>query len=49
MSANGALLHVEGLEKWFPVRRGMFIERTVDHVKAVDGVSFEIAAGDWRR
>jgi oligopeptide transport system ATP-binding protein len=41
-----SLLEVENLQKWFPVRQGMVIERTVDHVKAVDGVSFEIAAGE---
>jgi ABC-type oligopeptide transport system ATPase subunit len=46
MSTNGALLTVTDLEKWFPVKKGMLIERTVDHVKAVDGVSFEIAEGE---
>ena len=40
------LLRVEGLEKHFPVRRGIVFERTVDHVRAVDGVSFEIAPGE---
>jgi oligopeptide transport system ATP-binding protein len=39
------LLAVSDLQKWFPVRKGLLIERTVDHVKAVDGVSFEIAEG----
>ena len=42
---DGALLTVTGLEKHFPVRRGLLIERTVDHVKAVDGVSFSIPEG----
>jgi oligopeptide transport system ATP-binding protein len=42
---NGALLTVTDLEKHFPVRRGILIERTVDHVKAVDGVSFSIPEG----
>jgi ABC-type oligopeptide transport system ATPase subunit len=41
-----ALLEVEDLEKWFPVRSGMILERTVDHVKAVDGVSFAIEEGE---
>ncbi len=45
MSAE-ALLSVSDLQKWFPVRKGFLIERTVDHVKAVDGVSFDIAAGE---
>jgi oligopeptide transport system ATP-binding protein len=39
------LLEVEDLRKWFPVRHGLLIERTVDYVKAVDDVSFEINEG----
>jgi len=49
MSTNGKgkepLLVVRGLEKYFPVRSGFLVERTVDHVKAVDGVDFEIQEG----
>jgi ABC-type oligopeptide transport system ATPase subunit len=40
-----SLLEVRDLNKWFPVRKGVLIERTVDHVKAVNGVSFEIEEG----
>ena len=40
------LLQVTNLVKHFPVRSGVLIERTVDHVKAVDDVSFEIAEGE---
>src|SRR5690349_5071733 len=36
------LLQVRDLRTWFPIRRGIF-SRTVGHVKAVDGVSFDIA------
>jgi oligopeptide transport system ATP-binding protein len=43
---NGALLDVGELHKHFPIRKGVLIERTVGHVKAVDGVSFEIAEGE---
>jgi ABC-type oligopeptide transport system ATPase subunit len=43
---SDALLQVGDLQKWFPVRKGLVIERTIDHVKAVDGVSFEIAEGE---
>src|SRR5919198_634434 len=43
---NGALLRVRDLEKHFPIRKGVLIERTVGHVKAVDGVTFEIAEGE---
>jgi oligopeptide transport system ATP-binding protein len=41
-----SLLRVENLEKWFPVRSGLVLERTVEHVKAVDGVSFAIEEGE---
>jgi ABC-type oligopeptide transport system ATPase subunit len=43
---DGALLVVDDLTKHFPVKRGLLIERTVDHIKAVDGVSFEIREGE---
>jgi len=42
---DGALLTVTDLEKHFPIRKGFLVERTVDHVKAVDGVSFSIPEG----
>jgi len=41
-----SLLKVTNLEKLFPVKRGLLIERTVDYVRAVDDVSFEIAEGE---
>jgi oligopeptide transport system ATP-binding protein len=45
MSFQEPLLKVTDLHKHFPVRKGFLIERTVDEVKAVDGVSFELEAG----
>ena len=39
------VLRVEGLKKFFPVRRGV-LQRVAGHVKAVDGVSFSIQAGE---
>ncbi len=39
------ILRVEGLKKYFPVHRGL-LQRVAGHVKAVDGVSFSIAAGE---
>ena len=39
------LLRVRNLVKHFPVKGGL-LSRTVDHVHAVDGVSFELAAGE---
>jgi oligopeptide transport system ATP-binding protein len=44
--ANGALLQVRDLHKHFPIKQGVLWERTVGQVKAVDGVSFEIAEGE---
>jgi len=34
----------EQLKVWFPIRRGL-LRRTVDHIKAVDGISFKLRAG----
>jgi oligopeptide transport system ATP-binding protein len=45
VTSDGPLLQVTDLHKHFPVRKGLVIERTVDHVKAVDGVSFDIPEG----
>jgi oligopeptide/dipeptide ABC transporter ATP-binding protein len=42
---NGALLRVENLSKHYPIRRGV-LSRVVGHVKAVDGVSFEVKRGE---
>ncbi|RIK52463.1 MAG: peptide ABC transporter ATP-binding protein [Chloroflexi bacterium] len=39
------LLEVNGLRKYFPIKRG-FIQRTVGHVKAVDGVTFYVRQGE---
>jgi len=43
--ADPALLQVRDLKTHFPVRRGL-LQRTVDHVRAVDGVSFDLASGE---
>lgn len=43
-NSNGVLLKVEDLRTWFPVRRGVF-SRVHAHVRAVDGVSFEVGRG----
>jgi peptide/nickel transport system ATP-binding protein len=42
--AGDVVLEVQDYKVWFPIRKGL-LQRTVGHVKAVDGVSFRIAAG----
>jgi oligopeptide/dipeptide ABC transporter ATP-binding protein len=42
--SDGHLLKIEGLRKYFPVRRG-FLQRVTGWVKAVDGVDLEISRG----
>ena len=42
---GGGLLTVQELRKYFPIRKGIF-KRVVGEVKAVDGVSFNIGAGE---
>ena len=44
-SSQSPLLSVRDLNTHFPVKRGIF-QRTVDHVRAVDGVSFDLAPGE---
>lgn len=42
---DGDLLVVDNLKKYFPITKG-FLKRTVGAVKAVDGVSFTLRAGE---
>jgi oligopeptide/dipeptide ABC transporter ATP-binding protein len=43
---DGVLLRVEHLKKYFPIRRGIVLQREVGRVHAVDDVSLEIRAGE---
>lgn len=45
MSDNNVLLELKDLKMHFPIKKGFF-QRVVGHVKAVDGVSFEIRRGE---
>jgi len=38
------VMATDNLKVWFPIKRGV-LQRTVDHVKAVDGVSVKLRAG----
>jgi microcin C transport system ATP-binding protein len=38
------IAETQDLRVWFPIKRG-FLQKTVDHVKAVDGLSIKILAG----
>ena len=40
------LLEVKNLKMYFPVSSGMLFQRTVAHIKAVDGVSFFVKRGE---
>ena len=40
------LLEVEGLQKYFPVTRGIISQKQVGAVKAVDGLTFSVAKGE---
>ena len=46
-AGNGdALLEVVGLKKYFPVTKGLLISKVTGHIKAVDGVSFDLRPGE---
>ena len=42
---NGSLLQVTGLKKHFPVHKGI-LKKIVGHIKAIDGISFDIKEGE---
>lgn len=46
MSEKNVIVKVVGLKEYFPIKQGFFVKRTVAHVKAVDGVDFEIKKGE---
>ncbi len=39
------VIETQDLKVWFPIKRGL-LRRTVDHVRAVDGVSLKLRAGE---
>jgi len=40
------LLRVENLKKYFPIKGGVFGNTTTQHVKAVDGITFNVKKGE---
>jgi len=44
-AGGDALLRVSGLQKHFPVTRGVIVRHNVGAVKAVDGIDFEVPTG----
>ena len=45
-SETDVLLHVEGIKVHFPIKRGVFFDKTIGHVYAVDGVDLQIRRGE---
>jgi oligopeptide/dipeptide ABC transporter ATP-binding protein len=43
---NSTIISVKGLKKHFPVTKGTFLNKITGHVKAVDGVTFDIQRGE---
>jgi peptide/nickel transport system ATP-binding protein len=46
MSTNGALVKLEDLKVWFPIRSGIVLDRHIGNIRAVDGVTLEIRRGE---
>ena len=43
---EGALVEVESLRVWFPIKSGIVLDRHIGDIKAVDDVSFSITRGE---
>jgi peptide/nickel transport system ATP-binding protein len=47
LSHNGsALIEVDGLKMYFPIKSGLVLDRHVGDIKAVDGITFRIERGE---
>lgn len=46
MTEKEVLVSVRGLKKYFPITRGILIQREIGSVKAVDDISFDIYKGE---
>ena len=45
-NTNGILLEVRNLKMYFPITRGIVIQRHVGDIKAVDDISFHVRKGE---
>jgi oligopeptide transport system ATP-binding protein len=46
VAENNVLLDIRGLKMHFPIEEGLLLKRVVGHIRAVDGVDFEIRRGE---
>jgi peptide/nickel transport system ATP-binding protein len=46
MSSNGALVQLEDVKVYFPIKSGTLVDRHIGDIKAVDGVTFEVRRGE---
>src|SRR5210317_1176380 len=46
MTDHDVLVRVEGLKMYFPITKGLVIQRHVGDIKAVDGIDFSIRQGE---
>jgi peptide/nickel transport system ATP-binding protein len=44
-TGDDVLLRVRGLKVHFPIKRGLLLDRTIGHVRAVDGVDLDVRRG----
>ena len=44
-TASETVMDAKGMKVWFPIKQGLF-RRTVDYVKAVDGIDLSVRAGE---
>ena len=43
---NDILLDVRNLKVHFPIEEGAILKKTIGHIRAVDGIEFEIRKGE---
>jgi peptide/nickel transport system ATP-binding protein len=46
MSFDGALVQLEELKMYFPIKSGLVLDRHIGDIRAVDGVTFDIRRGE---